>query len=59
MYCKKKKKEQKKRKTKDKTNINYIYLLAHIMLRALLFENIDNLTFDVGNVKIVEKGGKY
>lgn len=34
MYCKKNDKRKEKERTKE---TNYIYLLAHIMLRALLF----------------------
>lgn len=45
----KKWKVPKKRKKERTKETNYIYLLAHIMLRALLFKN--NLIFDVGRWK--------
>lgn len=49
---KKIKKFQKRKKKKERTKeTNYIYLLAHIMLRALLFKNVNNLIFDVGRWK--------
>lgn len=41
MYCKKEKTKEKERTKETKS----IYLVAHIMLRPLLFSNVANLSF--------------